>query len=91
MHTPIHHALPFKNHEGNKETEEGRYKFSIIRKLTIIFHYSIKYNSPESYKKYLPKPMLMTKLLQLIDNNPDAFKDWGCKINCSKHPSSCKK
>ena len=91
MHTPIHHALLFKNHEGNKETEEGRYKFSIIRKLTIIFHCSIENNSRESYKKFLPKPMPLTKIFQMIDENPDNLKDWGGKFNCPKHPVFCKK
>ena len=28
--------------------------------------------------------MLMTKIIQLIDRNPDKFKNWGSKINCVK-------
>ena len=34
--------------------------------------------------------MLRTKQIQLIDRNPDIFKDWGCKINCVKSPCHCK-
>ena len=35
--------------------------------------------------------MLMTKILQLVDRNPDIFKDWGFKFNCVKAPCYCKK
>ena len=34
----------------------------------------------------VPKPMLMTKVLQLIDRNPYSFKDWRCESNCVKSP-----
>ena len=34
--------------------------------------------------------MLMNNIFQLIDENPDFFKDWGCKINCVNSPGSCK-
>ena len=30
--------------------------------------------------------MLMTKMLHLIDRNPDSLKEWRCKINCVKSP-----
>ena len=30
--------------------------------------------------------MFMNKILQLIDNNLDNFKHWGCDINCVKQP-----
>ena len=30
--------------------------------------------------------MFITKLLQLIDKNPDNFKHWGCDFNCVKSP-----
>ena len=30
--------------------------------------------------------MLVSKFLQIIDKNPDNFKDWGCQFNCIKIP-----
>ena len=62
----------------------------MIRKLTIKVHISIKYKNPECYKKDIPTPMLLTKSLELIDKNPDNFKDWGFGINCLKQPCYCK-
>ena len=41
------------------------------------------------YKKHTPKSMLATKKLQLIDENPDEFKNWCCDFNCVKQP--CKR
>ena len=35
--------------------------------------------------------MLLTKILQLIDEIFDSFKDWGYKTNCVKLPCSCTK
>ena len=34
--------------------------------------------------------MFRTKILQLVDKNPDNFKEWGCEINCVKSPCYCK-
>ena len=36
------------------------------------------------------KPMLMSKILQLIDKNLDNLKDWGCDITWSKQHCYCK-
>ena len=49
------------------------------------------YNSKKKFNPFfdnnhIPKPMLLTKILKLIDLNPDNFKDWGCKSNCVKSP-----
>ena len=33
--------------------------------------------------------MLVTKVLQLTDNNLDNFKHWGCDFNCVKLPCNC--
>ena len=34
--------------------------------------------------------MLMTEMLEVLDNYPDNFKDWGCGINGLKQPCYCK-
>ena len=62
----------------------------MIRNLTNIFHDSIKFINPKYYEKYIPKPVLTTQILQLIDKNHDSFKDWGCKFNCFKQHSCSK-
>ena len=86
--TTIYHPAQIENHELIKDIEERGYK-CWIRKLIIIFHNSIKYINPEYYKKYILKPMLMTKILQLIDKNLDNFKHWVCDIICLKQPCYC--
>ena len=47
--------------------------------------------NPLFYKNPTPKPVFMTKILQLIDKNLDSFKHWGCAFNCVKQPCNCKK
>ena len=49
-------------------------------KLTINTYISLEKINPVFYKNHVPKPMLVTKMLQLIDGKPDNFKDWGVKI-----------
>ena len=34
--------------------------------------------------------MLRNEILQMIDKNPDNFKDWECKIIFVKSPGYCK-
>ena len=34
--------------------------------------------------------MFITKMLQLIDKNPDHFKEWACPTNCSTAVCYCK-
>ena len=45
--------------------------------------------NPIFLKNNVPKPMLMTKILQLIDKKVNNFKDCGCKINCVKSSWFC--
>ena len=42
------------------------------------------------YKKYMPKPKFITKILQLIDKTPDKVKDWPCPTNCSTAACYCR-
>ena len=42
------------------------------------------------YKNHIPKSMLATKILQLIDKNLDNFKHWGCDFKRVKSPCYCK-
>ena len=46
--------------------------------------------SIQYFLKPYTKPMLLTRLLQLIDKNLDFFKDWGCDFNCLNQPWCCK-
>ena len=61
-----------------------------IAKLTIILQYSIRKYNPLLFKNHIQKQMLMTERLQLIDRNPDNFKDWGCNDYCVESPCYCK-
>ena len=38
--------------------------------------------NPLFYKMYIPKSMFITKVLQLIDENPDNLEDWACPTIC---------
>ena len=33
--------------------------------------------------------MFITKILHLIDRNPDIFKHWACNFICVKSPRNC--
>ena len=46
--------------------------------------------NPFFYKNHIPKSMLATKILQLIDKNLDSFKDWGCDFYYIKQACYCK-
>ena len=35
--------------------------------------------NPKFFKNYVPKPLLTTKILHLMDRNPDFLEEWGCK------------
>ena len=71
-----------KNHRKIKELEYNGYKFYKIDILTITVYNSIKDFHPIFYKKYIPKPMIATKILQQIDKNFDNFKHLACEYNC---------
>ena len=71
-----------KNHRKIKELEYNGYKFHKIDTLTITVYNSIKDFHSIFYKKYIPKPILATKLLYQIDKNFDNFKHLACEYNC---------
>ena len=71
-----------KTHRKIKELEYNGYKFHKIDTLTISVYNSIKDFHPIFYKKYIPKPMLATKLLYQIDKNFDNFKHLACEYDC---------
>ena len=71
-----------KNHRKIKELEYNGYKFHKIDTLTITVYNSIKDLHPIFYKKFIPKPMIATKLLYQIDKNFDSFKHLACEYNC---------
>ena len=79
-----------KYHKENKEIEKHGYKFYKIDKLTLLIYNSIRKINPIFYKNHIQKPMLMTKILQLIDMNLDDFIQWVCDFNCVKQPCYCK-
>ena len=33
---------------------------------------------------------MLTKIIQLVDKNPDIFKDWACPCNCWAAVCSCR-
>ena len=78
-----------KPNEKIKKLEKDGYKFRKIDKLTISTCNSIKKFNPIFYKKHIPKPMFITKILQQIDKDIDNFKQWGCDFNCIEQPWTC--
>ena len=79
-----------KNHRKIKELESNDYKFYKIDTLTITVYNSIKDLHPIFYKKFIPKPMIATKLLYQIDKNFDSFKHLACEYNCLDRIRNCK-
>ena len=71
-----------KNHRKIKELEYNGYQFYKIDILTTTVYNSIKDFHPMFYNKYIPKPMIATKILQQIDKNFDNFKHLACEYNC---------
>ena len=71
-----------KNHRKIKKLKYNGYKFHKIDILTITVYNFIKDFHPIFYKKFIPKPMLVTKMLQQIDRNFDRFKHLACEYNC---------
>ena len=62
----IFHQFSNKNHKKDKNSEKDGCKIYKIDKLTLITYNSIKIFKPIFYN-HMPKPMLATKILQLID------------------------
>ena len=71
-----------KNHRQIKDLEYNGYKLHKIDILTITVYNSIKDFHPIFYKKHIPKPMIVTKILQQIDKNFEKFKRLACEYNC---------
>ena len=71
-----------KNHRKIKELESNGYIFHKIDILTITVYIFIKDFHPIFYKKYITKPMVVTKILKQIDKNFDDFKHLACEYNC---------
>ena len=59
-------------------------------KLAIQTYNSIKNFNPIFYENHIRKPMLMTKILQLIHKNLDNFEHWCCDFKCVKQTCFCK-
>ena len=78
----IHLPPQIKNHRKIKELECNGYKFHKIDIITITVYNSIKDFHPIFYKKFIPKPMIATKILQQIDKIFDSFKHLACEYNC---------
>ena len=78
----IYFLPPVKNHRKIKELEYNGYQFNKIDILTKTVYNSIKDFHPMFYKKYIPKPMIATKISQQIDKNFDSFKHLACEYNC---------
>ena len=86
----VYFPMLVKNYNQFSQFEIKGYEFSKICKLIAITNNSNKNLNPLFLKNYKLKPMFITKTLQLIYNNPDIFKDWGCGINCLEVPWGCK-
>ena len=85
-----YHPTQVKIYEEIEEFGKDRYIFYGIDKLTIITFNSIKNFNPNIYEKFISKPMLMNRMLVLIDKNPDGLKVWGCNKISIKSPCYCK-
>ena len=81
--------LKVKENDKIKSFQKDGYKFLKIDFLTITTYNTIKNINPEHYKKYVPKPMLTTKLFEIIEENPNTFRQYACNINCPKSPYLC--
>ena len=83
--------LPYmSNHSEIRQIEKQEgYKFFKIDDLTITTCNSIRNIHPLYYCEFIPKTMLGTRLLQMIENNFEKYFDWGCKINCFCRPDLC--
>ena len=87
--TTIYHSIQLKIYEEIRKPEKNGYKFINFFELILITYNSIRNSNPVFYKNLLPKPMFMTKILQLIDRNPDNFKNWVCDFICVERTDSC--
>ena len=85
----IYHPPLFKNHKKIKELEKDENNFRKTDKLTLITYNSIEIFKPIFYRNHMPKPMIMKKILQMIEKNLDKFKHWGCDFNCVKQLCNC--
>ena len=86
----IYHPSQHMNSNKIIKFEKDGYRRYKIDKLTIFTFNSIKKLSLRIYKKYVPKPFLLTKILQMNDKDPDNFEKCGCKINFVEFPCYCK-
>ena len=69
--------------------EKGGYKFHKHDKVTLITYNTFESFNPIFYKNHIPRPMFITKILQIIDKKFDKFKHWGFDFNCVKQPCNC--
>ena len=77
----IYHPSQHMNPNKIIKFEKDGYRLYKIDKVTIFTFNSIKKLNLRIYKKYVPKPFLLTKILQMNDKDPDNFEKCGCKIN----------
>ena len=78
-----------RNHKEIKKMEKDGYMFHKHDKVTLVTYNSIKTFNLIFYKNHIPKPLFITKILQLIDKNFDKFKRLCCEFNFVKQPCNC--
>ena len=69
--------------------EKDGYKSNKTDKLFLKTYNINKKFNPIFHRNRIPTPMRITKILQMIDRNPDNFKHWACIIICVKSPCNC--
>ena len=84
-------TIELKNYGKIENFENDGYKVNKICKLTIFAYNSIKDMNSIFYQRYISEPTSITKSLQLIDTNPQNFRDWACHTNCSTAVCFCRK
>ena len=69
-------------HTSPYHYEDFYWEIHSINEIDIITQNLIKNIHPIFYKIWIPKPMMVRKLLLMIDRDFEKYTHWGCRINC---------
>ena len=70
--------------------EDFDWEIHSINAIDIITQNNIKNIHPVFYKMRPPKPMMVRKVLLMIDRDFEKYTHWGCRINCFYEPKLCR-
>ena len=78
------HPTPYHYEDFDREIHS-------INEIDIITQNNIKNIHIIFYKIWAPKPMMVRKLLLMIDRDFEKNTQWDCRINCFYEPKLCRK